>query len=277
MADFITGSLAWIEESITVTTPNFIISHIPLIIQLIGLVIAGYIVGKVIKLITVKFLGVVGLKRATSRTWTDVFLRAAGYRGNFVELIGDLIKWLVYILFIAIIIQTLGLPGLADIFTQIATFMPRFIGAILIVVVGLMIADFFGKIFEEAGSRFLNGEVMGKISGGLIKYSISLVIIAMALSLLGIDTGAILILLAAFFGIIIVVFGLGIKDVLPNFTAGLQIKTLLRPGETIRFDKYSGEVVKVDALSTTIQTKNSKIEIPNSIQFKQPIENLGKK
>lgn len=257
--------------------PNYIVPNVQIIISVILLLIIAFIVGRIVKFITTKFLGIVGLKRATTRTWTESFLRAAGYRGSFVELIGDLIKWLVYILFFALIIQTIGLSGLADIFTQVAVFMPRFIVAILLIVVGLMVADFFGKIFEEAGGRFLQEETMGKISGGLIRYSVALVIITMALALLGLDVSALLIMIGTFFVIIISLFIFGIKDNIQNFSAGLHLRNVVNPGDKVKFESYTGEVVEIDPISTKIKTSTGIVIIPNSVIVKNPLEKLNKK
>ncbi|MFQ5647889.1 MAG: hypothetical protein ACE5FW_01515, partial [Candidatus Aenigmatarchaeota archaeon] len=184
----------WLVVFFTQTLPGLVLPNLQLIVQLIVLIIIGYIVGRLAKVIMVKLLGVVGLKRITTRTWAESILRATGYRGTIVELISDMVKWLIYILFLAVIIQTLGLPGVADLFTQIAAFMPRFIGAILIIVIGFIVADFFGKVFEEAGRHFLEEEVLSKLSGGLIKYSIALITIIMALALVGLETSALTIL-----------------------------------------------------------------------------------
>ena len=257
--------------------PEYIIPNLQVIIQVVILLIAGYVSGRVVKIVMSRLLGAIGLKKITSKTWAESVLRSTGYRGTVVELISDLVKWLVYILFLAMIIQLVGLPGIADVFTQIAVFMPRFIASIVIIIIGFMIADFFGKVFEEAGRKFLEDVMLAKLSGGLVKYSMALIAIIMALSLLGLDTATLTIMFAIIFSTIVVVMVIGIKDIFPHFSAGMQLRHSLRPGEHVRIGEYSGIVEKVDSISVVLRGKDSRVTIPNSLVLSLPIERFLKK
>ncbi len=260
--------LTWLTTSIN----QAIMPNLTVIAQIIVLLIAAYVVGRVVEIVVIKILNVVGLKKITSKTWAENILKAAGYKGTIIGLIGDLVKWLVYIIFLAIIIQTLGLPGLAEIFTQIAIFIPRFIGAVLLMVIGFLIADFFGKMFEEAGRRFLQDDVLPGVAGGLIKYSISLIGIVMALAMLGLDTSTIVIMFTLVLGTIIILLLLGIKDVFPNMTAGIQVKKEVKPGEYIKVGQYAGVVEKIDRFSVSLRDRDKRVTIPTSMLIKLPIE-----
>ena len=89
---------AWFTTFLNRLLPDYILPNIPLILEVLVLLVGGYIVGRIVKVVMVRFLGVVGLKRITTKTWTDSLLKATGYRGTIVELISDLVKWLVYTL-----------------------------------------------------------------------------------------------------------------------------------------------------------------------------------
>ncbi len=268
---------AWIVNFFNSLVPDYILPNLQLILEVVILLIAAYIVGKISKFIVTKFMSVIGLKKITSKTWAEGILKVTGYRGTVVELIGDMVKWLIYLLFFALIIQTIGLPGVADIFTQIAIFMPRFIGAVLIIVIGFMIADFFGKVFEEAGRRFLKEEVLASLAGGLARYSFAFVIVIMALSLIGIDTASLMIMFAIILSTFMIVFVIGIKDIFPNFTAAVYLNKKLKPGEHIKVGKYSGVVEKIEPLSVTLKNGAKSITIPNSVFINNPIEKIEKK
>jgi hypothetical protein len=174
---------AWLSEFSGALLVDFIIPNLRIILQLVLIVVLAYIVGRLGKFLTARLLSVVGLKRLTEKSWAESVLRITGYKGSIVELISDLVKWLIYILFLTLVLQTVGLSGVADIFGQIAIFVPRFIGAILLIVVGFIIADFFGKIFEEAGNKTMGGEGLGKFIGGIVRYTIGMVVLIMSLSL----------------------------------------------------------------------------------------------
>lgn len=275
--EFFQSLWAWFYGFLQQLLPVYVLPNLQLIIQVVVLLIVAYVVGKVGKLIVTRFLSVVGLKRITSRTWAESVLKVTGYRGTIVELIGDLVKWLIYILFLAVIIQTAGLPGIADIFTQIAVFMPRFIAAILLIVVGFIIADFFGRVFEEAGRSFLGEEMLSRLTGGIVRYSIALIIIIMSLSMLGLDTASLLLMFAALLAAIIIVLTFGMRDILPNFTAGIQVRKGLKVGERVKFGNYSGVVERLEAQHVVLKVGKRSVSIPNALLLKEPMERVGKK
>jgi len=256
--------------------PNYILPNLWLIIYVVLLLVVAYISGKIIKTIAVKLLNVIGLRKITSKSWAESILKVTGYRGSIVELIGDLVKWLVYILFLAVIIQTLGLPGVADIFTSVAVFIPRFIGAILIIAIGFIIADFFGKIFEEATRSFIGEDIISSLAGGVVKYSISLIAIIMSLSLIGLDSLSITILFSLVLVTIISILILGIREMFPNYTAGIHLKKMLKPGESITVGKYSGLVEKIEPFSVILRDGQKRGAIPNSFLISNPIEKRAK-
>ncbi len=255
--------------------PEYIIPNLQVIIQVIVLLVVAYVVGKIGKAVTVKLLSVVGLKKITIRSWTDDILKAVGYRGTIVGLIGDLVKWFIYILFLGAIIETLGFPGLVNVFNQIAIFVPRFILAILIVVIGFLVADFMGKVFEEAGRRFFVDEALGFLSGAFIKYSIALISVIMSLSLVGLDTVSLTVMFSVVLGGTIAVFLLGVKDILPNFSSGIALKREIKHGEHIKVGEYSGYVERINPTSIVLKSGQKRIIIPNSLLMSRPVEKSG--
>ncbi len=255
---------------------GYLLPNLGLILWVIIFLGIAYVAGKLSKVIVVKILNAVGLKKLTKHTWSESILRVTGYKGTIVGLIGDIVKWIVYILFIAFIIQNIGLPGVADIFTQTAGFLPRIIGAILVIVIGFIVADFFGKIFEEAGRRLLKEDALSSLSGGVARYSVAIISIIMALGLVGIDTTSLTVMFAIIFTTFMVIVLLGIKDIFPNFTAGLHLKNELKAGEYIRIDKHAGIVEKVNPLSVILREGDKTISVPNSVFIHNVIEKKKK-
>lgn len=268
---------AWMVDFSNNLLPVYIVPNLWLFFEVVLILIVAYIVGRFGKFITKRLLGMVGLKRMTAKSWAESVLKITGYKGSVVELIGDLVKWLIYILFFTFILQTIGLSGVADIFGQIANFVPRSIGAILLIVVGFIIADFFGKVFGEAGSRVLQDHDLGRFVGGLVRYTIGMVVLIMSLALIGLDIAALAILLAALLVTIIIITTLGLKDILPEITSGIQVKNRLKAGDRIKVDGYSGIVEDIQPLITKLSSGKSVIIMPNSMLTNNPVEKQNKK
>jgi len=263
---------AWLLSFFEHLVPNYILPNIQIIIQIITILIVGYVVGKIAKIVISKILYVAGLKRVTTKTWAEDILRVTGYRGNIVELIGDLVKWSIYIVTLAVVVQVLGFASVANIFNQIIMFIPRFIVAILILVVGFIIADFFGKVFEEAMTKIFGEDVLSRFSGGIVKYSIAMIALIIALSMIGLDVNALIILFSAMLMIIVVITGMGLKDIVPNFTAGVHVRGMMKVGDRVKFRNYSGVVERISPYSVDIRVNRKTVTIPNSILIKEPFE-----
>jgi len=268
--------VTWLGQFSSRLLPDYIIPNLWLIFGVVLILIVAYIMGRVGKTVTKRILSIVGLKRLTAKSWADNVLKVAGYRGSIVELIGDLVKWLIYILFFTFILQMLGLSGVADIFSQIANFVPRFIGAILLIVVGFIIADFFGKVFEEASGKFMEDLHLGRFVGGVTRYTVGMVVLVMSLALLGLDIVALAILLSALLVILIVITIVGIKDMLPEITAGIQVRDMLKVGDRVKVAGYGGVVEEMKPLVTKLSTGKSVVIMPNSMLTENPVEKKNK-
>ena len=267
----------WFVSVLNSVFMNYVIPNLQLIVQIVVLVIVGYITGIICKTITVKILTMIGFKKITTRSWTDDILKAVGYRGSIVTLIGDLVKWFVYILILGVIIELIGFPGLFNIFSQIAIFVPRFIAGVLIIVIGFLIADFLGKVFEEAGRRIFDDEQLGMLSGGIAKYSIATISIIMALALIGIDTVSLTIMFAIILIAVVTVLIIGLKDIFPNFAVGVHVKRNFRIGERIRVCDYTGVIEKMEPLYIVLKVGSKSVRIPNHMLVNNPVERLSKK
>jgi len=269
---FLQAAYAWIINFLKELLPKYILPNLQFIVQIVLIIVVGYIAGRISKAIIRKILYVVGLRRMTARTWTEDVLKAAGYKGDVVEFIGDLVKWSIYILTLAVVIQVLGFTTVAGLFNQIIIFVPKVILAILVIIIGFMISDFFGKVFEEGARKLLREDVLAKFSGGLIKYSISMIAIIIALGLVGLDINAMLIFFSALLAVVVIVFSMGLKDLIPNFTAGIHLKNTLKVGDRIKVGKYSGVVERIDPFSVLLRVNKKNVILPNSLLVKEPVE-----
>ncbi|RLJ09320.1 MAG: hypothetical protein DRP13_00510 [Candidatus Aenigmatarchaeota archaeon] len=259
-------------SSLNIFIPQYILPNLQLILQIILILIVGFFVARLSKTVTVKLLTMAGLRKITIRTWTDDILKAVGYSGTLITLIGDLVKWFIYILVLGTIIEIAGFPGIFNIFSQIAIFVPRFIAAILIIVIGFLIADFFGKVFEEAGRRIFQDDFLSSFTGGLIKYSVAFVSIIISLALIGIDTFSLTVMLAIILTTAVIMLLMGVKDMFPNFTAGIYLKKNIKIGEHIKTGNYSGKVERIEPLAVVIKSGAKTVSIPSSFLIKNPVE-----
>ena len=69
---------------------------------------------------------------------------------------------------------------------------------------------------------------------------------------------------------------LGLKDLIPNYSTGLNVKKTLKVGEWIKIGEYQGKVEKVESLVVVVKNKDKLVSIPISMFLKYPVERKAK-
>ena len=245
---FVTG----IAES----APKIIAAVILLIIGLI----AGKVIGKVVEKSASKLLQKV---TKTSNDNDDVVTQTTSSRDSS-KLIAASVRWFVYLFFIIAAINALEFEQLSTALTDLWLWVPNLLAFILIVVVGLIIANFIGKwLDQELIKKELGGSKYVKIGVKAIIYAI---IFAIALTQLGIGDTIIPILVSAFawsiaIGVgaaIAIGLGFALKDILPAAinTASKQ-RSVLKIGQKVRIGEISGTLTAVELLHVIVATENN--------------------
>ena len=125
---------------------NSLVENLPGIIAAILLLIFGYIVSSFIGLIT-KWI----IKKTRIDDWLEKTGRSDAIGNMHVsEITGKLVKWWVFILFLTTAANVGQLEQLASIFTSIFLWAPHLIAGIIIMIAGLIFADFLADSVTEA-------------------------------------------------------------------------------------------------------------------------------
>jgi small conductance mechanosensitive channel len=157
----------------------------------------------------------------------------------------------------------------------ITTYGLKMIGAIVILVIGLMIAGMVRKAILRAGQRTRRIDVtIFTFMASLAKYAVLVFTIIAMLSSFGVETTSFVAVLGAM-GLAI---GLALQGTLSHVASGLML-ILFRPfrlGDAIEAAGVAGSVVEISLFTTEIYTAdNVKIIIPNSAIWAGVIKNLS--
>lgn len=165
-----------------------------------------------------------------------------------------------------------------EVISYVSNSIINLIGAILIVLMGIIIGKFFDKVIrrvlaelntnkilkEEAGVKIPFEEFIGSI----VKYLVYFAAVIMALNQLGITTIVLNIILGLILFLLIVFIVLAFKDFVPNLVSGLFLhqKREIKDGDRIRVDNIEGKIIHINLVETRVETKNGDVVyIPNSI------------
>jgi hypothetical protein len=137
-----------------------IINAIPGIIAAIIVLILGYIIGTLVGKAVNKVIEKVGVEKAFDQTMAGKAFKSSNI--DLSNLIGGIVKAFIFILAVVMAIDLLNVGGTIGVYlSQIASYLPRLLGGVLIIMLGLifvdLLASFIGKMlrpmFPEAKSE----------------------------------------------------------------------------------------------------------------------------
>jgi len=241
----------------------------PKIIAAVILLIIGLIAGKVIGKVVEKSASKILQKVTKNNDNDDVVTQTTSSRDSS-KLIAASVRWFVYLFFIIAAINALEFEQLSTALTDLWLWVPNLLAFILIVVVGLIIANFIGKWLDQELIKKEFGGSKYVITG--VKTVIYAIIFAIALTQLGIGDSIIPILVSAFawsiaIGVgaaIAIGLGFALKDILPAAinTAAKQ-RSVLKVGQKVRIGEVTGTITAIELLHIIIATQNNEsIVIP---------------
>ncbi|MBI4154328.1 mechanosensitive ion channel [Candidatus Woesearchaeota archaeon] len=162
------------------------------------------------------------------------------------------------------------------------------IAALVIVLFGLVAGTLLGKLVKRVLHSFEIDAILSregiafpleKSVASIVRYLVYFMGVVWALNQLGLATAIVEIILAMVLIIFVAIIILGLKDFIPNITAGFFIhsKRNLNVGDKIRVANIEGEILEVDLIETKIRAGNGDIIlIPNNVLTKNEVEVLKK-
>jgi small-conductance mechanosensitive channel len=168
--------------------------------------------------------------------------------------------------YVGLLIVALHFADLLDVqlfWSRFTGYLPRLFVAALALVVGLIAGDKARLVVSER-LRSVKLPEAGLLPE-LVKYSIFYIAALIALGQVGVATGALLVLLAAYaFGVIFLA-GIAFKDLLAASAAGVYL-LLAEPyviGDEVEIDGRRGIVQEVDMFVTHVESEGEEYIIPN--------------
>jgi hypothetical protein len=201
------------------TAINNIVSAIPQIIGAILILAIGWILSNVAARIVEALLRGAGADRLFAQHGPAVYgQRATTFRPSSAG--GELVKWLIRIIFLVAAANVLGLPQVSALLNQILLWVPNLIVAAIILMVAPLVGRFLrGTIEVGAGQMgFTNAPLLGRIAEiAVIAFAVIVAInqLGIAADLVNILFIGIVAALALAFGL---AFGLGGRDVAAQVT-----------------------------------------------------------
>jgi hypothetical protein len=185
--------------------------------QLLGAIIAlvlGWMLAKVARSGVMRLLTLLKFDKATEKSGLEAFMKHAELELSVGSVIGNLVYWLIILVMIVTVANSLGLSMVADLFNKVVLYIPNVIVAILVLVFGTILARFINRLVF---AWLNNMEFEGALTVSTFsEYAMLVFVFFMALEQLQIAnellTAAFIISFGAVGLAFAIAFGLGAKD-----------------------------------------------------------------
>jgi hypothetical protein len=194
---------------------NKIAAFAPEALQLILIVVAGFVIAWLLKVIVRYLLKVIKFDVFGYRVGMTAVLSKASMERSPSEVIGIIVYWCVVFLFFMIALGTLDVYAVDNLVASIFDYIPQFVIAIFVFLLGYFISRFFSRAILIG---LVNAHVRSaKLIASLFQILIIILFAAMAIEQLGIARGIVVCTFAISFGGVVlataIAFGLGGKDI----------------------------------------------------------------
>ena len=166
------------------------------------------------------------------------------------------------------------LDRLADVaWTWAAAFLPRLVAAVLILVIGTIVARWVSRAVYNISQRTTHIDpTLRPVLASMIRYAVLILVLIVALSQVGIQTASLL----AVVGAAGLAIGLALQGALSNFAGGLMLLWLrpFRIGDFIEVGAIAGTVREMGLFACHLETFDGMfLFAPNSAIWNTPLKN----
>lgn len=179
-------------------------------------------------------------------------------------LIGNVVFWLVILIFIAIAAHVAQLELISGWIEKLTSYVPTLLVGGMIVLAGFLASTIARGVVTAAMES--TGSHQGERFGLLAQAAVLITALVIGLGQIGIDvlfvTILFEILIAGILLSLALAFGMGASAFVGNLLGSNQIQRLITPGETVRIGDIEGQLVEFTPTAVIIATTEGRILVP---------------
>jgi hypothetical protein len=209
---------------------------LPRLLALVTFLVVGLAAAWLVRMLAVRLLTAFRFDRLCERFRLNKPLAQAGIKQPVSIVVSRVLFWMVFLLFAFMGVDAVNLPATANLISQIVGFLPNVLAASLVLLIGVLSANFFA---EAALIASVNAQLQeARIVSSLVRWGILLFTFAMVLTQLGIAKEIVIAAFSITFGGVVFALALAV---------GLGARHLVRSAIERRLG--DGKEEKVDELS----------------------------
>ena len=253
---------------------NDIASFLPDVVNGLIVLLVGYVIARIVGWLVRLVLTKAGLDDLAERRGIVGGLRGLGIGLTPSRLIAQTVFGLLFLSFAITAVRLMRVETVAVLLERLLDFVPNVIAALLVFLLGSMVAQLAGNwvsLIAAAG-----GLGYAQQLGRLVQYVVVLFVMVLALGVLGIQVGllvtAITIMIGAFGLAIGLALGLGARTIVYHILAGYYVRQRYQPGQTITLGQMSGQVSGTGSVNTVVTTDEGSTIVPNGVLLEATVQ-----
>ncbi|GAA4459574.1 hypothetical protein GCM10023189_33480 [Nibrella saemangeumensis] len=201
-------------ESTGITFSRQFVAFFPRLIGALLLLLIGWLIARAVRWGVEKLLKAIRFDNLTAKVGIDTFLRKGGIQHSSSHLFATMIYWILMLIVFEAFFNSLGLEIISGLLNDIILYVPNIIVAIVILVIGMYLADFVRGLVVAAlrNANIAQADLIGLAVRALVIF----LVFAIALSQLRIAediiTSVVTLVLGAFCLALAIAFGFGARD-----------------------------------------------------------------
>ena len=143
---------------------------IPNIIGALVLLIIGWVIAGIVGGLVARVARAIRVDMVSDRIGVNSFLRESGTKLKASDMIGEVVKWVVRLVFVEMAAEQLGMPQVSQIINQILGFIPNIVVAVVILGVGAFLGQLLSGVVRGAASeaRLGNPALLARLTNGAV-------------------------------------------------------------------------------------------------------------
>lgn len=246
----------------------------PNLIGAVILLLVGWIIAKFAYKILVRVLKAIRIDTIGEKLGEIDFIKKSNMKIEISAIIAKFFYYIILFIFLISATETLGLTIVSEQISDLIGYLPRLLSAMIILLIGLLFADFVRGIVKSACDSM--GISSGNIISGFIFYFLFITIGLSALSQAGINVEILNSNITLILGGIVLAFalayGFASRNILSSVLTSYYSKNKIKIGDQLKIGSSKGEVIATDSTSITLKTDEGRVIIPMSELSKERIE-----
>lgn len=191
---------------------------VPALFGALVILFAGYLVAKVVEKGTARLLRRLRFNQLLERGGVLQAVERSGSHLNPAKVLANLLFWVVMFAVLLVAASAIGLDSLANVFTELMSYIPSVIAAIVIIILGIVLGGFVGGLIMASAGGLHGGPWLARTG----RAGVIVLAVFMALQELGIATDIVTTAFAILFGAVALAlalsFGLGNRELAAEIT-----------------------------------------------------------